>query len=133
MTDTQDDTSMLGEALQKIEASAQNAPEPNVSSTKLPIHAASDNDPNNDPTELTPTWYWIKDSNGNGSIMATLTFVSFWITTIAYVLAIFDKIGPISIRPFDVSACAAYFIPVMTAFVGKHMIDSKNSGQKTGS
>lgn len=130
MSDTQTDTSVLGDVLKAVESSAQRAQD----AGKPLVQAASDNDPNNDPTELTPTWYWIKDSNGNGSIMATLTFVAFWITTIAYVLSMFEKIGPIAIRPFDVAACATYFIPIMSAFLGKHVVDAKfgNKTNQTG-
>lgn len=72
-----------------------------------------------DPTEVKPTWYWIKDARGYGSVTTTLMFISFWITTIAYVLSMFDRIGPFSIRPFDVAACSSYFIPLLTLYFGR--------------
>lgn len=89
-----------------------------------------------DPTQVKPACYWIKDSKGYGSVTVTLIFVSFWVTTLAYVLSIFEKLGPLQIRPFDVAACSAYFIPICTLYFGRRWTDSKiprgNSTTATG-
>lgn len=85
-----------------------------------------------DPTEVKPSWIWIRDSKGMGSVTATFAFIAFWCTTICYILSMFDKIGPISIRPFDVAACSAYFIPCLTALLGKHVVDAKFGSPTTG-
>jgi len=81
-----------------------------------------------DVAEVTPAWYWIKDAKGHGSITATMVFVAFWVTTLAFVASIFDKVGPVSIRPFDVGACSAYFIPVLTLYFGRKFTDAKLLG-----
>lgn len=84
-----------------------------------------DNEP--DASEVKPAWYWIKDSRGYGSVTCTMVFVSFWVTTLAYALSIIDRVGPVSIRPFDVSACGAYFIPIMTLYFGRKFTEAKFS------
>lgn len=78
-----------------------------------------------DPTEVKPTWYWIKDAKGYGSVTVTMMFVAFWVTTLAYILSIVDKIGPVSIRPFDISATSTYFIPILTLYFGRKFTDAK--------
>lgn len=77
------------------------------------------------------SWLWIRDAKGYGSVTVTFTTVAFWVTTIAYVLAIFEKIGPISIRPFDVAACSAYFVPVMTLYWGRKFTEAKFNTNNT--
>ena len=90
--------------------------------TPQPAPAPVDNGP--DITEVKPAWYWIKDSKGYGSVTATLAFVAFWVTTLAYILSIVDHIGSVSIRPFDVAACSAYFIPILTLYFGRKWTDA---------
>jgi hypothetical protein len=83
-----------------------------------------------DITEVKPAWYWIKDSRGYGSVTVTMVFVAFWITTLAYILSLFEKFGPVQVRPFDVAACSAYFIPILTLYFGRKFTDLKFGGQK---
>lgn len=71
---------------------------------------------------------WIKDQDGNPSVVVTLVLVSFIVTTISYVLSTIDHIGVLSIRPFDVSASSSYFGVVMGAFVGHKWVTSKFNG-----
>jgi len=78
-----------------------------------------------DPSEVKPAWYWIRDSKGYGSVTVTMIFVAFWVTTLAYILSMFDKVGPVSIRPFDVSACGVYFTPILTLYFGRKFTDAK--------
>ena len=78
-----------------------------------------------DPGEVKPAWYWIKDTKGYGSVTVTMVFVAFWVTTIAYVASIVEKVGGISIRSFDVAACSAYFIPILTLYFGRKFTDAK--------
>jgi len=78
-----------------------------------------------DISEVKPAWYWIRDARGYGSITVTLVFVSFWVVTIAYILSIFGKIGPITIRPFDFGACSSYLIPILTLYFGRKYSDAK--------
>ena len=81
-------------------------------------------DTDNDPSTVKPAWYWIKDTRGFGSVTVTLVFISFWVTTLSYLMSIVDKIGPVSIRPFDVAACASYFIPILTLYFGRRWTDA---------
>lgn len=78
-----------------------------------------------DTTAVRPAWYWVKDAQGYGSVTVTLVFVAFWVTTLAYTMAIADKVGPVSIRPFDVAACSAYFVPILTLYFGRKFTDAK--------
>lgn len=72
-----------------------------------------------------PAWYWIKDTRGYGSVTVTFATVAFWVTTLAYTLSIFEKLGPVQIRPFDTGACAAYFIPILTLYFGRKATEAK--------
>jgi hypothetical protein len=74
--------------------------------------------------KVKPAWYWIKDAQGYGSVTVTLVFVSFWITTLAYVASIVEQVGPIKLRPFDIAACSAYFIPILTLYFGRKWTDA---------
>jgi len=78
-----------------------------------------------DVTRVKPTWYWIKDSKGYGSVTVTFTTVAFWVTTCAYIMSMVEKVGPVSIRPFDVAACSAYFIPILTLYFGRKFTEAK--------
>lgn len=84
-----------------------------------------------DISEVKPAWYWIKDSKGYGSVTVTFLFIAFWVTTAAYILSIVDHVGPVSIRPFDVAACSAYFIPLLTLYFGRKWTDAKLGGGDT--
>jgi hypothetical protein len=79
------------------------------------------------------TNWWLKDQDGNPSVIVTLVLVSFIATTSAYVLSIVDKLGPISIRPFDVGAAGAYFGTVLACWVGHAWVNKPASApQVTG-
>lgn len=79
-----------------------------------------------DPTEVKDNWFWIKDSRGYGSVTVTFVTIAFVVTTLAYILSIFSQIGPIQIRQFDVSACSAYFIPLLTLYFGRKYTEAKH-------
>lgn len=101
-------------------------PEPDVSippaaATPSPVPSAPA-----DPTEVKDSWLWIRDSKGHGSVTVTFVTVAFFVTTLAYVLSIVSKIGPLEIRPFDVSACSSYFIPLLTLYFGRKWTEAKH-------
>lgn len=83
--------------------------------------------PSDDPTEVQPSKLWLRDSRGYGSVTLTILMVSFFVTTTAYVLSIIEHIGSLSIRPFDVSACAGYFIPILTLYATRKFTEAKFS------
>jgi hypothetical protein len=58
---------------------------------------------------------------------ATFATISFLAVTGAYIAAIFEKIGPLSIRPFDSAACSSYLIPVLTLYFGRRWTETKSS------
>lgn len=68
---------------------------------------------------------WLKDSSGHPSVTITFLFVSFWVTTLSYVLSSISKIGPIDIRAFDPAASAAYFGVVFSAYVARRATEAK--------
>jgi hypothetical protein len=67
---------------------------------------------------------WIHDTRGYPSLSVTLVVVSFIVTTVAYVLSIFDKVGPVSIRPFDVQACGIYMVPILAHYWARRQTDA---------
>jgi hypothetical protein len=71
--------------------------------------------------------WWMSDQDGTPSVIVTLVSVSFVATTVAYVLSMVDRIGIVSIRPFDAIAAGAYFGPIIAAFVGCRWIESKRT------
>jgi len=92
----------------------------------------ADQAPTSDPVEVKASWFWIKDTNGNGSVSTTLVTVAFLVTSIAYVLSIVDHIGSVSFRPFDAGAAATYFTPLAGLYFGRHWIDSNAKNQIVG-
>ena len=82
------------------------------------------------PADVTkaPAW-WMKNSQGNPSMSVTFASISFFVTTAIYIASAFEKIGPIMLRPFDVGACAAYFVPSLTLYFGRRLTDAKYSSE----
>lgn len=109
-------------------------PDPNQPAAGLQatVTMPADGDAVSDPVEVKPSWFWIKDTNGNASVSTTLVTVAFVVTSIAYVLSIVDRIGPVSFRPFDAAAAGAYFIPILTLYFGRHWVDSNAKNPVTG-
>lgn len=83
-----------------------------------------------DPIAVKPMWYWVKDSKGNGSVTTTLLFISFWVTTIAYIASIFENIGPVTFRQFDVAASGSYFGLLLMLYFGRRYTEAKFRGQE---
>lgn len=69
-------------------------------------------------------WFYVRDTRGYPSLSVTLVVVSFAVTTVAYVLSIFDHIGTIAIRPFDVAACSTYMIPCIAHYWARKQTDA---------
>jgi hypothetical protein len=83
---------------------------------------------------------WLKDSNGKPSVSATFATVAFWVTTLAYVFSIFEGYGQVSFRQFDVAACSAYLIPILTLYFSRrwstdrlNIIQRQNETSKSNS
>lgn len=70
--------------------------------------------------------FWIRDASGHPSVSVTLVIVAFLVTTAAYILSLFNKIGPIEIRPFDVGACSVYLTPLLALYGGRKWSDGTN-------
>jgi hypothetical protein len=81
-------------------------------------------------TKKTGPWYWLSDTRGEKSITATLVFVSFLVTTFAFLFSTVEKIGGTEFRSFDVAACSAYFVPILTLYFGRRWTDAKLSAKK---
>lgn len=78
-----------------------------------------------EPEKVNDSWLWIRGSNGYASVTTTLVFVSFWVTTISFLLSMFEQIGPLPIRPFDVAACSAYLGMILATYVGRRWTEAK--------
>jgi len=76
------------------------------------------------------SWFWIKNSSGQASLSVTFLTVSFMVTTAAYVVSMFEEIGPLKLRQFDVGATSTYFIPLLTLYFGRRWTDAKFLGEK---
>lgn len=83
-----------------------------------------------DATNKAP-WFWVRDAQGFPSVTVTLVTVAFWVTAIAYVLSIFQKIGPVEIRQFDVAACGVFLTPLLGLYFGRKFTDRKYSSDQT--
>lgn len=80
--------------------------------------------------KVKPSWFWIKNTQGEASATITFLTVAFIVTTASYVLSMFENIGTVSLRPFDSAACSAYLIPLLTAYLGRRWTDAKFSENK---
>lgn len=78
----------------------------------------------------TEPWYWMRGDKGGASVSATLVFVSFIVTTFAYLFSTVEGIGDIKFRQFDVAACSAYFVPILTLYLGRKWTDAKAASTK---
>lgn len=77
------------------------------------------------PVKVNDSWFWIRDTKGYGSVTVTFVTIAFVVTTLAYVLSVFESIGPMTFRQFDVAACSAYFIPLLTLYFGRKYTEAK--------
>lgn len=75
------------------------------------------------------SWLWIKDSKGYGSVTLTFATVAFTVTTITYILSMFESIGRVTFRPFDVGACGSYFGTIMALYFGRKWTEAKYKPQ----
>jgi hypothetical protein len=78
-----------------------------------------------DPVKVPDSWLWIRDSKGYGSVTVTFITIAFFVTTLAYVLSVVEKIGPVSFRSFDVAACSAYFGTLCALYWGRRYTEAK--------
>lgn len=77
------------------------------------------------PEKPAPSWIWFKDTAGYPSVTVTFATVAFWVTTLAFLLSIVEKVGPLEVRPFDVAACGSYLIPILSLYFGRRWTDAK--------
>ena len=75
---------------------------------------------------------WIIGSDGKPSMSATFATVAFVTTTLVYVASIFEKIGPVTIRPFDPAVCATYLTPVLALYFGRRATEAKVNAAGNG-
>ena len=76
------------------------------------------------------SWWWMNNSEGKPSMSATFATIAFLAATGAYIAAIFEKVGTVSIRPFDSAACSTYLIPILGLYFGRRFTDAKLSLNK---
>lgn len=73
---------------------------------------------------VTDSWMWVKGSDGHASVSATFAAGAFWITSIVFLLSAFETLGPITLRPFDVAACAVYLSPILGLYFGRRYTEA---------
>lgn len=84
------------------------------------------------PEKPKASWIWLKDSSGYPSVSITMLAISFWVTTVVYILSVVQKIGPIELRAFDVGASGAYFGLILTTYVARRFTDAKYGNPNVG-
>jgi hypothetical protein len=84
------------------------------------------------PTTKIP-WWWIRNDRGRQSVSVTFAAVAFTVTTMVYLAAAFEKLGSVTFRSFDVGACMAYFLPVLSLYFGRRLTDVKYSSKNDSS
>jgi hypothetical protein len=72
-----------------------------------------------------PSKLWIIGTDGKPSMSATFATIAFVTTTLVYVASVFEKLGPVTLRPFDPSVCAAYLTPVLALYFGRKHTDAQ--------
>lgn len=82
------------------------------------------------PTTPKAPWFLINNTKGEPSMSATFATVAFFTTTFAYVASMFETIGPLTVRPFDVGACSSYLIPILTLYFGRRWTEAKSESGK---
>lgn len=75
--------------------------------------------------EQPSVWYWLKNDKGKMSVSSTLVAVSFWATTLAYVVSAVEKVGPVVFKSFDVAACGSYFGLILATYTARKFTDAK--------
>ena len=63
----------------------------------------------------------------NASWIKWVATVAFAVTTVHYVLSMFDHIGGLTIAPFDSTACGVYMGSIITCYVGHRWTHSSYS------
>lgn len=69
---------------------------------------------------------WIVGTDGKASISATFAVISFLSTTAAYIASIIEGYGELKFRPFDVAACSAYMIPILSLYFGRRWTEKSS-------
>jgi hypothetical protein len=72
-----------------------------------------------------PSKIWMRDSQGNPSATLTFVTITFWLTAFAYIVSVVTKIGPIEFRPFDSTACLAFFGSTASLYWGRRFVSTK--------
>jgi hypothetical protein len=71
------------------------------------------------------SWIWMRDAAGYPSVSVTMLTVSFWVTTVLFILSHVERIGPVALRQFDVGAAGAYFGAILALYFGRRYTDAK--------
>lgn len=79
-----------------------------------------------------PSRMWIIGTDGKPSMSATFATIAFVTTTLVYIASVFEKLGPVTLRPFDPAVCAAYLTPVLALYFGRRQTDASKPEQKDG-
>jgi len=69
---------------------------------------------------------WIIGTDGKASVSATFATIAFLSTTAAYVASIVEGYGELKFRPFDVAACGAYMVPILSLYFGRRWTEKSS-------
>lgn len=80
--------------------------------------------------QVKDSWFWFSDTRGNGSVTVTFATIAFLVTTVSYILSMFESLGPVTMRPFDTAAATSYMGIAFTLYMGKSFTDAKYNQTK---
>lgn len=84
-----------------------------------------------DPDKVVDSWLWIKDSRGYGSVTVTILMISFWATTLAYILSLFEgEVYGFKFKHFDVAAATSYFGACLATYTARKWTSAKYNTDK---
>ena len=84
-----------------------------------------------DKEKVPDTWFWLRGSDGNASVTTTFVLIAFWVVTLVYIASVFQSIGPVEMRAFDVGAASVYWIPLLSLYFGRRFTDAKYGSTKS--
>lgn len=97
---------------------------------KLMINSENIEETTRDVSERSkPYWFWMKNTKGEASASLTFMTIAFFVMTVAFVVSMFESVGPITLRQFDSSAASVYFIPLLSLYFGRRWSEEKYSNQ----
>lgn len=73
------------------------------------------------------TWFWIKNSNGDASASLTFATIAFLVTSVVFIGASLENVGPVSFKSFDTAGATIYYLTALGLYFGRRLTEAKFS------